>query len=105
MPRPLHTAIQPSPEKLRFADVDFISVLLWFPFASDFYLRRPPPPPTSTASRLRPRSHAGGAAAAVGARARSVVIPCTSAEGIPVSATATREIPASYTIRSASAAS
>src|SRR5207249_5399805 len=50
-------------------------------------------------------SHAGGAAAAAGTCARSVVAPGTpgtSSEGIPVSATATREIPAANAIRSSS---
>ena len=48
------------------------------------------------------RSHAGGATATAGAGVRSVVPPGTASEGIPVSAAAAREIPASYAVPSPS---
>lgn len=68
---------------------------------------RLPAPSTApaTASASASRSHAGSAAAAIGASIRSVVPAGPSSEGIPVSASAAREIPPSYTISSASTGS
>jgi hypothetical protein len=79
-------------------------VLLGFTFRNIGLL---PAPPTaaSTEAASPSGSHAGGAAAAAAASIRSAISPRTPSEGITVSATAAREIPASDPICSAAARS
>ena len=58
---------------------------------------------TSKTATSSSRSHAGGTSAAAGAGARSVESPGASIEGLPVAASAARDIPASYAVRSSPA--
>src|SRR5882757_6123151 len=92
-------ATQRSVFKFRFVDIDFMSVLhmVFFP---QVLLSAPSTATTATAaSSSASRSHAGRTATATCPRTRAVVPLGTPSEGVPVSAAAARQIPATYTVR------
>src|SRR6266436_1718934 len=85
--------------KFRFVDIDFMSVLhmVFFP---QVLLSAPSTATTATAaSSAEASTHAGRTATATCPRTRAVVPLGTPSEGVPVSAAAARQIPATYTVR------
>jgi len=92
-------ATQRSVFKFRFVDIDFMSVLhmVFFP---QVLLSAPSTATTATAaSSAKASTHAGRTATATCPRTRAVVPLGTPSEGVPVSAAAARQIPATYTVR------
>src|SRR5258707_4855464 len=91
-------ATQRSVFKFRFVDIDFMSVLhmVFFPQV----LLSAPSTATATtataASSAKASTHAGRTATATCPRTRAVVPLGTPSEGVPVSATASPQIPAPY---------
>src|SRR3977135_372798 len=92
-------ATQRSVFKFRFVDIDFMSVLhmVFFP---QVLLSAPSTATTPTAAASAEAStHAGRTATATCPRTRAAVPLGTPSEGVPVSAAASRQIPATYTVR------